>query len=89
MGYALGIVVFTREVNLPLNRMTESWSSSTLPADWSVTRNAWNVANLWRAVWSALLFGLGLIALYLHALRVGCHGGQTPALPTFSGCSVR
>lgn len=67
LGYALGIVVFTREVNLPLNHLTESWTPATLPADWASTRDAWNRANLWRAGWSALLFGLGLVALQLRA----------------------
>lgn len=63
IAYALGIVFFTRVVNLPLNRLTESWTSATLPADWASTRDAWNLANAWRAGWSALLFALGLAAL--------------------------
>jgi uncharacterized membrane protein len=67
LGYAVGIVVFTREVNLPLNRLTEAWTPATLPADWAATRDAWNLANLWRAGWSALLFGLGLVALWGQA----------------------
>ena len=44
-GYALGIVFFTRQVNLPLNHLTESWTPATLPADWTATRDAWNRAN--------------------------------------------
>jgi uncharacterized membrane protein len=67
LGYALGIIVFTRQVNLPLNHFVESWTQVTLPANWTSTRDAWNLANLWRAAWSALLFGLGLIALYWKA----------------------
>ncbi len=67
VGYALGIVVFTQQVNLPLNHLTESWTASTLPADWAATRDAWNRANAWRAVWSALLFAAGLAALVQRA----------------------
>lgn len=72
LGYALGIVAFTREVNLPLNRLTESWTPATLPLDWASTRDAWNRANAWRAGWSALLFALGLAALTWRA--VGSNG---------------
>ena len=67
LGYALGIVVFTREVNLPLNYLIESWTAATLPSDWAATRDAWNHANAWRAAWSALLFALGLAALAWRA----------------------
>jgi hypothetical protein len=68
LAYALGIVWFTREANLPLNQLTESWTSTTLPADWSVVRDAWNRANLWRAALSASLFALGLLSLCLRLL---------------------
>ena len=71
LGYALGIVVFTREVNLPLNRLTESWTAATLPADWAATRDAWNLANAWRAAWSLLLFALALLALVWRARLSG------------------
>lgn len=74
LGYALGIVVFTREVNLPLNHRTESWTPATLPADWASKRDAWNLANAWRAGWSALLFALGLVALAWRAATG--HGAQ-------------
>jgi uncharacterized membrane protein len=67
LGYALGIVLFTRQVNLPLNHLTESWTAATLPPDWADTRAAWNQANAWRAAWSALLFALGLAALAWRA----------------------
>jgi uncharacterized membrane protein len=72
LAYLLGIVVFTREVNLPLNRLTESWTPATLPVDWASTRDAWNLANAWRAGWSALLFALGLAALSWRA--AAAHG---------------
>lgn len=71
VGYALGIVLFTRQVNLPLNHLTESWTPATLPTDWAATRDAWNRANAFRAVWSAVLFGAGLVALVWRA--AGAH----------------
>ncbi len=61
--YTLGIIFFTREVNLPLNALTESWTPATLPADWQTTRDAWNLANLWRACLSATLFAIALQTL--------------------------
>lgn len=63
LAYGLGIVVFTREVNLPLNHLTESWTAATLPADWARTRDAWNRANAWRSVLSLALFAASLLAL--------------------------
>jgi uncharacterized membrane protein len=63
LGYTLGIIFFTREVNLPLNQFTESWTPTTLPANWTATRDAWNRANLWRAGFSVLLFAASLVAL--------------------------
>lgn len=83
LAYALGIVLFTRQVNLPLNHLTESWTPVTLPADWAATRDAWNRANLWRSVCSALLFALGLLALVGRALReagAGSAAGRTVGL---------
>jgi uncharacterized membrane protein len=68
LAYALGIVGFTREVNLPLNQLTESWTPATLPADWAAVRDAWNRANLWRAGFSLGLFALGLASLSMRLL---------------------
>ncbi|MBN8758100.1 MULTISPECIES: anthrone oxygenase family protein [Variovorax] len=65
--YGLGIVVFTAQVNLPLNAYTESWRPLALPPDWAQTRLRWNAANLWRTVASALAFGLALAALCARA----------------------
>ena len=39
--YGLGIVVFTAQVNLPLNAYTESWDPRALPPDWARTRERW------------------------------------------------
>lgn len=69
LAYALGIVLFTREVNLPLNRLTESWTPTTLPPDWAGVREAWNRANLWRSGLSLTLFATGLIALVMRLQR--------------------
>ena len=63
LAYALGIVLFTRQVNLPLNHLTESWTPATLPADWAGVREAWNLANLWRSGLSLALFAIGLVTL--------------------------
>jgi uncharacterized membrane protein len=63
VAYALGVVLFTRAVNLPLNHLTESWTPATLPEDWQAVREAWNRANNWRALLCTALFGLGLLSL--------------------------
>lgn len=63
VAYALGIVMFTREVNLPLNALTESWIASQIPQDWGSTREAWNSANNFRAWLNAALFALCLSSL--------------------------
>lgn len=75
LGYALGIVWFTREINLPLNALTESWSPDALPQDWAQTRDAWNQANFWRTVISSAVFALSLLALGLR-LRPSSSGAR-------------
>lgn len=66
VAYALGIVWFTRAVNLPLNYLTESWSPNALPVDWADTRDAWNRANDWRAIASSAIFALATLAFALR-----------------------
>ncbi len=66
LAYGLGIVLFTREVNLPLNHLTESWTPATLPPDWATVRETWNRANLWRSGLSLALFAASLITLVLR-----------------------
>jgi uncharacterized membrane protein len=61
--YILGIIVFTAQVNLPLNYYTESWDPSNLPEDWEVVRNSWNQANAMRVGASFTAFVLGMCAL--------------------------
>ena len=69
LGYALGIVWFTKAINLPLNYATESWSPDALPLDWAATREAWNRANDWRAIASGAIFALATLAFGLR-LRI-------------------
>ena len=67
--YALGIVLFTRQVNLPLNHLTESWPPTAPPSDWAGVRDAWNRANLWRSGLSGVLFVGGLVTVVLRLQR--------------------
>ncbi|WP_409526234.1 anthrone oxygenase family protein [Nitrincola sp. MINF-07-Sa-05] len=62
--YVVGIIFFTRFVNLPLNFYTETWNPMDLPADWPEVRAKWNQANLFRTVIS---FGLFSTATFLLA----------------------
>ncbi len=64
--YAIGIVLFTRQVNLPLNYLTESWAATAVPPDWENVREAWNFANFWRSGLSLALFLASLAALMLR-----------------------
>ena len=78
LAYALGIVLFTREVNLPLNHLTESWTPATLPPDWAGVREAWNLANLWRSGLSLALFAASLMALVLRLKTPSSFARQPP-----------
>lgn len=64
--YAAGVVIFTRQVNLPLNAYTESWPPAALPADWALTRERWNAANHLRTVVSGAAFLLAVLSLALR-----------------------
>lgn len=61
--YIVGIILFTRQVNLPLNYYTESWNPQQLPPDWQSVREQWNNANALRTLISALAFILSVLAL--------------------------
>lgn len=76
VAYALGIVLFTQQVNLPLNYLTESWTPSTLPPDWASVRDAWNLANLWRSGLCLVLFAAGLLTLVLRLQATPASGRQ-------------
>ncbi len=68
--YVLGVIVFTAQVNLPLNAYTESWDPQSLPDDWASVRAQWNSANAVRVVTSGLAFVLGLLSLTIRASTV-------------------
>ncbi|ADZ93114.1 DUF1772 domain-containing protein [Marinomonas mediterranea] len=63
--YVLGIILFTKHVNLPLNYYTESWAPANLPDDWQHIRDQWNHANYFRSAWSISLF-VGSLFLLTH-----------------------
>ena len=60
LSYFIGIVIFTRFVNLPLNYYTESWNPASLPDDWKAVRDQWNTANLLRVIVSMITFSVAL-----------------------------
>ena len=64
--YVLGVIIFTAQVNLPLNYYTESWVHSELPADWSTVRDSWNHANAIRVATSFTSFLLCVLALCIR-----------------------
>ena len=61
--YIAGIIIFTKQVNLPLNYYTESWSLSGLPNDWQEIREKWNSANNFRVITSFASFVLCVMSL--------------------------
>lgn len=67
LAYIFGVIVFTANVNLPLNYYTESWDPQNLPTDWSQTRLAWNRANALRVLTSGTAFILYLVVLVWRA----------------------
>ena len=50
----------TRSINIPINNTMAQWNPLAPPADWMLLRERWNLANLWRAVASALAFAAAL-----------------------------
>ena len=67
--YILGIIFYTRNVNLPLNYYTESWNPQDLPLDWATTRDSWNEANAFRVGTSTTSFVLSVVALMSRAFK--------------------
>jgi uncharacterized membrane protein len=65
--YILGIIFYTKQVNLPLNAYTESWDPKNLPLDWQSVRDQWNKANMLRVVSAMSAFILALLALMQRA----------------------
>jgi uncharacterized membrane protein len=70
IAYLMGIVLFTHQVNLPLNRITEAWNPQALPEDWAHVRDRWNSANLWRTSVSAAAFIMAVLTLAQRAAVV-------------------
>ncbi len=69
--YIIGVILYTKQVNLPLNYYTESWQPTNLPKDWMETRERWNEANVVRVTASFLPFTLCVIALVLRSCKQG------------------
>ncbi|MBU6954008.1 DUF1772 domain-containing protein [Hahella sp. HN01] len=67
--YIGGVIIFTKQVNLPLNYYTESWNPTSLPADWMETRNSWNDANAIRVATSFLPFLFCICALVMRTFQ--------------------
>lgn len=70
LSYFIGIVIFTRFVNLPLNYYTESWNPSMLPDDWKDIRDQWNAANLLRVIVSMITFSVALAIPHLRTRSI-------------------
>ncbi len=64
--YIVGVIAFTKQVNLPISYFTESWQPANLPDNWAATRDAWNQANAVRVGTSFLAFVMALLALVLR-----------------------
>ncbi|OZG70021.1 hypothetical protein BTA51_28245 [Hahella sp. CCB-MM4] len=67
--YIVGVILYTKQVNLPLNYYTESWQPTDLPEDWMETRSRWNDANAVRVVASFVPFTSCVIALMLRTTQ--------------------
>lgn len=79
LAYGLGVVLFTRAVNLPLNYLTEAWADAAAAGPgWQAVRLAWNQANAWRAGLSAALFVLALGALAWRLQPPRTTGAEAP-----------
>lgn len=76
LTYVLGIILFTKLVNLPLNYYTESWDPKNLPADWQSVRSQWNQANALRVGTSFVAFLLAVLALFSRAMTSGKRGNH-------------
>ncbi|MEM7117354.1 MAG: DUF1772 domain-containing protein [Chloroflexota bacterium] len=68
--YIIGVIIYTSNVNLPLNAYTESWDAQNLPADWSLVRDQWNAANAVRVGTSGTAFVLALLVLIVRGSSV-------------------
>lgn len=67
--YVFGVIIYTKNVNLPLNHYTETWNLEAIPDDWKHTRKQWNNANLIRLINSGIAFVLSIILLIRNAIK--------------------
>lgn len=68
--YTIGIIVYTKEINLPLNFYTESWDPKQLPSDWQAVRDQWNDANGVRVITSLIAFLLAVMSLLIRSISI-------------------
>lgn len=61
--YGTAVFWLTRSVNVPINEAVALWNPATPPAHWAELRDAWNQANLWRALASAVCFAAAVLLL--------------------------
>lgn len=74
--YFLGIIMFTKFINLPLNYYTESWDPSAVPLDWKEVRDNWNTANLFRVGISMATFLSSLALLSFSSPEKARHAQE-------------
>lgn len=67
--YIFGVILYTKQVNLPLNAYTESWDILNPPSDWETTRDSWNKANLFRVYTSVTSFLLCVLVFVIRSSR--------------------
>jgi hypothetical protein len=65
-------LVVTLTVNVPIDREIQHWTATTLPIDWPVTRDRWELYHSWRTF--ASLVGLGCI--FASALSTSTESGS-------------
>jgi hypothetical protein len=66
LAVTLGLVVWTLMVS-PMNGVLNAWTPATLPDDWSLVRNRWELGHAIQAA----LFAIGFIALEVDAESTG------------------
>ncbi len=62
-AYAVAVFALTSSVNVPINEAMAQWNPATPPADWAELRDAWNQANLTRALASAACFAAAVVLI--------------------------